>query len=419
VTVVEPGLRTGVEKALSLVSSGATVVAGSGAAEPRMLLAGLADRARQVGDVLLLSGMLLSDYSFLEAPRSALRYRTWFMPGSLQGRTLDPSRVEFLPLAWSQMINYLERLPVDVALIQVSPKDPDGFHSLGVSVSYTKPVARRATFVLAEVNAQMPRTAGDSLIHESEIDAVVHVDYPIPAFPARKADAAGRRIAETAAAIITDGMTVQPGVGAIPNELMAILADRGVDVSLLSIMTDGCIAIVRNAAARGRVPVAFVGEIVGSKTLYDFVTENPAVAMAEGRATHSAAALAGVQPFVAVNSAVEVDLAGQSNQEMMGGRQAGGIGGSIDFMIAGSHPGNRSLLLLKATAKEGQISRIVPRFTSPVVSVPRSVVQVVVTEFGLADLADKTVEERARALIGIAAPHHRAALTAEWERGIR
>jgi 4-hydroxybutyrate CoA-transferase len=418
-TVVEPGLRTGVQKALSLVNAGATVVAGSGAAEPRMLLAGLAERARQVGDITLLSGMLLSDYRFLDVPRSSLRYRTWFMPGSLQGRTLDPSRVEFLPLAWSQMIDYLERLAIDVALVQVSPKDADGFHSLGVSVSYTKPAARRATVVLAEVNAQMPRTAGDSLIHESELDAVVHVDYPIPAFPARKADAAGRRIAETAAAIITDGMTVQPGVGAIPNELMAILADRNVDVNLLSIMTDGCIPIVRNAAARGQAPVARVGEIVGSKALYDFVAENPGVAMAEGRDTHTAVALAGVQPFVAVNSAVEVDLAGQSNQEMMGGRQAGGIGGSIDFMIAGSYPGNRSLLLLKATAQQGRISRIVPRFTSPVVSVPRSVVQVVVTEFGLADLADKTVEERARALIGIAAPQHRAALTAEWERGMR
>jgi acyl-CoA hydrolase len=408
-----------VQKALSLVNAGATVVAGSGAAEPRMLLAGLAERARQVGDVTLLSGMLLSDYSFLDVPQSSLRYRTWFMPGSLQGRTLDPLRVEFLPLAWSQMIDYLERLAIDVALIQVSPKDADGFHSLGVSVSYTKPAARRSTVVLAEVNAQMPRTAGDSLIHESELDAVVHVDYPIPAFPARKADAAGRRIAETAAAIITDGMTVQPGVGAIPNELMAILADRNVDVNLLSIMTDGCIPIVRNAAARGQAPVARVGEIVGSKTLYDFVADNPGVAMAEGRDTHTAVALAGVQPFVAVNSAVEVDLAGQSNQEMMGGRQAGGIGGSIDFMIAGSYPGNRSLLLLKATAQQGRISRIVPRFTSPVVSVPRSVVQVVVTEFGLADLADKTVEERARALISIAAPQHRAALTAEWERGMQ
>jgi 4-hydroxybutyrate CoA-transferase len=416
VSVLERGDHVALEKALSLVGPGATVVAGSGAAGPRALLAGLPDRALQVGGVTLLSGMLLSDYSFLDAPRSALRYRTWFMPGSLQGRTLDPSRVEFLPLAWSQMIAYLERLSIDVALIQVSPKDAAGYHSLGVSVSYTKPAARRAAVVIAEVNQQMPRTGGDSLIHESEIDAVVDVDYAIPAFPTRKADAAGRRIAETAAAIITDGMTVQPGVGAIPNELMAVLAERSVDVSLLSIMTDGCIPLVKNAAARRAGPIARVGEIVGSKELYDFVANNDAVAMAEGRDTHSAVALAAVQPFVAVNSAVEVDLAGQSNQEMMGGRQAGGIGGSIDFMIAGTHPGNRSVLLMKATAKNGALSRIVPRFSSPVVSVPRSVVQVVVTEFGLADLADKTVEERARALIGIAAPQHRDLLTAEWER---
>jgi acyl-CoA hydrolase len=418
VSTVERDQRTAVEKALALVTAGTTVVAGSGAAEPRFLIAGLANRAQQVGGVTLLSGMLLSDYSFLDVPRSALRYRTWFMPGSLRGQTLDATRVEFLPLAWSQMIGYIERMAIDVALVQVSPKDAGGYHSLGVSVSYTKPAARRATFVVAEVNPQMPRTAGDSLIHESELDAVVHVDYPIPAFPARKADAAGRRIAETAAAIITDGMTVQPGVGAVPNELMAVLAERGVDVNLLSILTDGCIPLVRSAAGRRRTPVATVGEIVGSKALYEFAADNPAIAMAEGHETHSAVALARMQPFVAVNSAVEVDLAGQSNQEMMGGRQAGGIGGSIDFMIAGTHPGNRSVLLLKATAKAGRISRIVPRFSSPVVSVPRSVVQVVVTEFGLADLADKTVEERARALISIAAPQHRAALTAEWERGL-
>lgn len=418
-TFVERRQALTVEDALSLVGSGATVVTGSSPAEPQLLVAGLADRARQVEGVTLLSGMLVSGYDFLDAPQSALRYRTWFMPGNLLGKSLDGSRVEFLPFVWSQVLAYLDRLDIDVALLQVSPRDANGYHSLGVSVGYTKIIARRAKVVLAEVNPRMPRTMGDSLIHESEIDALVDVDYPLPAFPTRRADAAGKRIAQLAASLIKDGSTVQPGVGAIPSELMAVLAENGTDVRLHSIVTDACIPLIKAAAARHDSPVAVVGDIVGSQVLYDFVADNPAVAMAEGTDTHTAQALGGVQSFVAVNSAVEVDLAGQSNQEMMRGLQAGGLGGSLDFMIAGSRPGNLSLLLLKATANGGRTSRIVPRFTSPVVSVPRSVVQVVATEFGMVDLTDKTVEERARALIEIAAPQHRAALTAGWERGTR
>lgn len=411
---VTAGQVTTAREALDLVRPGATVVAGSLAAEPRTLMAELARRAKDVGGVTLLSGMLLSDYGFLAEPDCAIRYQTWFMPGSLRGQRLNPEVVDFLPLAWSQVMTTLETMEIDAALVQVSPRDDDGFYSLGVSVGYTLPAARRARHVIAEVNPNMPRTAGASRLHESEIDAVVPVDYPLPVFPLRPADEAGRQIAREAAALIEDGSTVQPGIGAIPSELMALLDARGTRVTIHSMITDACIGLVRAAVRRGDLPAAKVGEVIGSEAVYEFVHENDAVVMCDGRETHGWHELAAVDRLVAVNSALEVDLFGQANGEILDGVQAGGVGGSLDFMVAASHPGNLSLLLLRATTGGGAVSRIVPRLNTPVVSIPRSLVQQVITEHGTADLRGRTVEERARALIAVAAPQHREQLESAW-----
>lgn len=399
-------------EAVELVRPGDRVVLGGLAAEPRALTAALHARGAELPDLTLISGMLLSGYDFLDGSLPRLRYRTWFMPGSLAGRTLPREAVDFLPVSWAQAMAEIERQPVDVALVQVSPPDRHGWCSLGVSVSYTLPAVRRAATVIAQVNPRMPRTAGDSLVHASQISAYVPVEAPLPDFPHGRPSQPGSVIAELAADLVPEGATVQPGIGAIPSQVLTALAARGTGVRLWSMLTDAGMELVDQAGADRP---AVIGEVVGSAALYEFVDANPAVRMAPAPHTHALAALVEVPRFVSVNSALEVDLFGQVNVEFLDGVQAGGVGGSLDFMIAAMRPENLSILVLRSAARGGTVSRIRPVLDTPV-SIPRTLTQVVVTEHGVADLRGATTAQRADRLIAIAHPDHRAELARAWQQ---
>lgn len=398
-------------EAVGAIKSGMTVAMTSLSAEPLSLTAALWDRAPHLRDVTIVSGMMLTGYKFLTGPAAeAFSLRTWFMPGTLLGGAARELKAEFLPLSWVQTIRYLQQQRFDVALIQVSPADSAGRHSLGINTSQARVMMQSAALVIAEVNEAMPRTCGDSLIDAGEIDILVHADHPLPEFPHRAGDATDRTIGRRAAELVPDGATLQFGIGAIPGATVdALIALKRRGLRLISQLTDPAWRLIEAGCCVDENPKATVGDILGTAGLYRWVDGNPAIAMTDGFGTHSIRSLMGRENFVSVNSALEVDLYGQLNSETLDGRQAGGIGGSVDFAIGAQLDGASSVIALRSRTRDGR-SRIVRHLTPGPVTVSRTLVQQIVTEHGVADLRNCTVRERAVALAGIAHPDDREAL---------
>lgn len=405
------------EEAASLISSGQTVAVAQLGAEPITITSALWARAGALSDVTIVTGMMVTGYPFLKLPASPFRLRTWFMPGALLGQSFRDVSADYMPLTWAQTARWLGRLKPDVALIQVSPEDENGFHSLGVCTSMTPAMMKGAHLVVAEVNPQMPRTRGHSLIHRSRIDVLVPADHPIPDFPHRGEDETDRRIGTLAAAFVPDGATLQFGVGTIPGATVRALIQAGrKGLRILSQLTDPAMHLIEAGACNADGPAAFVGDILGTQALYQWAHDNPAISMvSDALQSHGLESMSRWAPLVSINSALEIDLYGQVNSEVTGGRTVGAIGGSLDFAMAAQVPGGTSVIALRATTRHGD-SRIVPVLPAGPVTQPRTLLQFVVTEFGVADLRDMSVRERATALAGIAHPDHRDALRAAAQR---
>ena len=402
------------DEALSVVQSGMTVVAGCLSSEPVVLLEALARRSQQVGSLRLVAGMFLDGYEAL-APHlgNSIDFVTWFMPQTLLGDVTLGPRVDFLPLSIVQTFRYLTVLNPDVCLIQVSPPDEGGNYSVGISANTNLLLAQRARTVIVQVNPHMPFTTGpDSLLHESSIDFVVEASRPLRAFPNRAPDDRSRAIAAHVAQLIPDGATIQSGIGTIPEAaLRQLLANGRTDLLLISQLTDAGRELIESGCCVADGPAAVVGEVLGSSELYKWVDHNPRVEMRNALGTHSLAALAKRRSFTSINSTLEVDLFGQINSEVVKTGQAGGIGGSLDFMMGSMFEGAQSILALPSTTSRGK-SRIVPTITKGLVTAPRSLVQLVVTEYGVADIRSTTVKETAEALLSISHPDHRDGLRA-------
>ena len=394
---------------MAMVGDGATVVAGCLSAEPRYLMRALCRRAEGLAQVDLAAGMFLGDYDFLSA--GSIRFRTWFPPGTLgQHRAVD-RRIEYLPVGWAQVVDYLtERLVIDVLLIQVSAADDEGYHSFGTSASYVAPAAGIARRVIAEVNHAMPRTFG-ARIHSSRLDGVVDVDYPVPAFPQRPSAALDERIARNVSDLIADERTLQVGVGSIPDAVVRRLAFEGRrGMRFHGALPASVIALADCGGLAPQPGAITVCEALGDRDLYDFIDGNESVRMVGADETHAARRLVAVPRLTCLNSALSVDLFGQVNTEYLDGHQAGAVGGAVDFSGAATWSGNQGIVALRSTARADTVSRIVPVLESPTVSLPRHATQFVVTEHGVADLRDKTVEERRRAIAMVAHPAFRSAL---------
>jgi acyl-CoA hydrolase len=355
--------------------------------------------------------MMVTGYPFLKDPDSPFRLKTWFMPGTLMSGDMRDVKADYLPFGWTQAARYLRSGVVDVAIVQVGEADAEGYHSLGVSVGQHRPMVDGARLVIAEVNAAMPRTRGDSLIHESRIDVLVRGDHELIAFPNRVPGEIELAIGRRAAELVPDGATVQFGIGSIPGAMLKGLIELGRrDLHILSQVTDPARELIEaGCCARDGGPVALVGEVLGTTDLYRWSHENPAIEMADALSTHALESFCGRGSFVSVNSALEIDLLGQVNSEWLGGRQAGAIGGSLDFGIAAQMERNRSIIALNSATNKGK-SRIVPMLGQRPVTIQRSLVEFVVTEYGVADLRTLTAAERARALAAIAHPDHRESL---------
>jgi len=400
-------------EAVAYIDSGMSVAFPHLSAEPTALTEALWRRAEALSEVTVYSGMLLSGYGFLKGPAAAnITFKTWFMPGTLLRKTASDVKAEYLPLTWAQTARFLRSIPIDVALVQVSPADAQGNHSFGVNCTVAKSLVENAKFVIAQINERMPRTLGDSTVHASRLNMVVEGTRPLIEFPYRDTDEVDEVIGRHIAGMVPDGAAVQFGIGGIPGAAVDALVERGArNLQIISMLTDPARRLIEAGCCTEQNPKAFVGDILGTTGLYDWVDGNEAVALADALTTHSVESFVGRPSLFSINSGLEVDLYGQVNSETLGGRQAGAMGGSVDFAVAGTVEGVTSVVGLRSTTNGGA-SRIVSRLDGGIVTISRTFVQTVVTEYGIAELANKTVHERAVALARIAHPDHREQLLA-------
>jgi acyl-CoA hydrolase len=280
-------------------------------------------------------------------------------------------------------------------------------------------VAREAALVIAEVNHRMPRTSGDSTIPLERVAAWIETDRPLIPYPSPAVGDVERRIAANVAELVPDGATLQVGVGAVPEAIVAGL-DGHRDLGVHSLLVDSMLPLLERGVITGarnrRHPGCLdLGEVMGTEPLFRWVHENSRVFMEPSTAIHDPVVVAGLERFVSVNSAIEVDLTGQVNAEALGGRQVAGIGGQFDFVAGAALGGGRSVIALPSTGRQGGVSRIVAQLEAGTpITTPRHLVDCVVTEFGRAELRGLSDAERARELTRISHPRFREGLEREW-----
>jgi acyl-CoA hydrolase len=400
--------KVSAHEALTAVGPGMLVATSGLSAEPIALLEALAERAQSVAGVTLLSGMLLDGYRALTPVLgNEIRLESWFMPQTLLGDVGFGPNVDFLPMTWTQTCRYVQSLDIDVCLVQVSSADENGYHSLGISAGMSPIAVQRAKVVIAQVNDEMPWTYGNTLVHESKIDFMIEHSSPLVNYPHRPPDALSGVIGRRVADLISDNTTLQAGVGTIPESVLRCLVqDRRQGLMITGMLTDSGRDLIESGSCITDTPAAVVGEVCGTPDLYRWVHRNQAVELQDGFHTHTLEALATRRNFVSINSTLEVDLFGQMNSEVLSSGQAGGIGGSVDFMLGGQLQDATSIVALPSMTKRGA-SRIVPQITRGIVTAPRTLVQFVVTEHGVADLRFLSAARRAQALAEISHPDHR------------
>jgi 4-hydroxybutyrate CoA-transferase len=325
-------------------------------------------------------------------------------------------RAEYVPMYFYEMPECWRKgiWKTDVTMMQVSPPDVDGYMSLGVTVGYTPAMMEVSRAVLAEVNPNMPRTHGETLIHVSQVDYLVEGDRPVPTIPRSEPDEVSQAIGRHVAELIEDGSTLQIGIGAIPDAILSCLTghkDLGLHTEMFS---DGAMDLLKKGvitnARKSYMPYkSVVTFLLGSEELYEYVRENPSVVLLPGEKVAHPMVIAQNDKMVAINSALQVDLYGQVNAETIGTLQYSGVGGQVDFVRgAALSKGGKSVIALPSTAANGTISRIVPYLDyGSVVTTSRCDVHYVATEYGVADLKGKSVRERAEALVSIAHPKFR------------
>jgi acyl-CoA hydrolase len=391
------------------------VLVGQGTGEPRTLTEALVEqRARFDGAGVFLG----ATYAGTFTPEHADHLRFSGIGGLGTNAALERAgALDVLPCHVSELPGAIEsgRLPVDVVLVQVAPAGPDGRHSLGLVADYVQPAIAKARVVVAEVNDRVPRTRGAG-VQPSELDHTVHTSRPLIAVEAPELDDVSRRIGEHVASLLPPQPVLQLGLGKVGYAVAAALHDRR-DIALhTGVVGDWLVDLYAAGVVDNRhkpldTGLTVTGTVVGTQRLYDFVDDSDAVEMRGIDHTHAVSTLARLDRFVAVNAALEVDLTGQVNAEVLGGHHVGAVGGQVDFVRAAmASPGGRSIIALPSTTRGGKASRIVFRLGDGVVTTSRADADLVVTEHGIADLRGMTVHERARRLIAIADPAHQEQL---------
>lgn len=392
---------------------------------PQKVLAALVEYAPELENVEICQALSIGPADYVDPKlEGSLRVNTMFVSANVR-KAVHEGRADFTPVLLSEfpLLFKNKHLPLDAALIHVSPPDEHGFCSLGIEVGMTKSPAESAKIIIAEVNQQMPRTLGDAFIHMSRLTYMVPVDYDLPELlmSEGEADEITDKIAAFIAEMIPDGATMQMGIGAIPDGVLKYLyekRDLGIHTELFS---DGVIGLVEAGVITGARKTIHSGKmiagfILGSKKLYKWVDDNPLIELHKTEYVNDPFVIAQNERMVAINSAIEVDLTGQICADSIGPKIYSGVGGQLDFVYGASRSkGGVPIIALPSTTqlRDGRvISRITPMLNQGAgVVTTRNHIRYVVTEFGVAELYAKTIRQRAKALINIAHPDFREELT--------
>jgi acyl-CoA hydrolase len=406
------------EEALKAVKPGDRVFVHGGAATPHFLLQKLADRASELWNVEIVSISLQGDAVIADKKyKDNFRINSLFVSQNIR-EAVNDGRGDYVPIFLSEIPILFRRgiLPLDVALVQVSPPDKHGYCSLGTSVDVAVSAVKTAKHVIAQVNPRMPRTLGDGIIKLSEFDASVYAEQELPEVACGELNEISMRIGARCAELVENGATIQMGIGSIPDAVLASLGDHkelGVHTEMFS---DGIIPLIENGVItnqhkrkhRGKTVTSF---LLGSRRLYDFVDDNPSVVALGIDYVNDTAVIRTNPKVTAINSAIEVDITGQICSDSIGTYQYSGVGGQMDFVRGASlSEGGRPIIALPSITAKG-ISRIVPSLKPGAgVVTTRAHAHYIVTEYGVAYLYGKNMRQRAKALIEIAHPNHREQL---------
>jgi 4-hydroxybutyrate CoA-transferase len=404
------------EQALSFVKSGMRVYIQPGCAEPEVLVEALLRRAPEVRNVEIVHMMTMGVAPYV-APEMAghFRHNAMFIGPNVR-QAINDGRADYTPIHLSEIEELFESraMPIDVALVEVSPPDSHGYCSFGVGVDTTLTAAKCARYVIAQVNNYMPRTYGDSFIHVSDINAVVESSQPLCELKQPVVTDMHVAIARNVAGLIEDGAVLQTGIGGIPDAVLPFLMDRK-DLGIHSeLVAEGVIPLIEAGVITGarknfKPRKIIVGFALGTKKMFEFVDNNPAFEFHPTAYTNDPGLIGRNDRMVAINSALQVDLTGQVCSDSIGNQFYSGIGGQVDFLRGASRSkGGKPIIAISSTAKSGKISRIVPTLSPGAgVVTSRGLVRYVVTEHGVAYLHGKSIRERAKALIEIADPKFR------------
>jgi 4-hydroxybutyrate CoA-transferase len=409
------------EEAVRAIGSGNRVFMTGNVSVPQKLLPALVEYAPNLQNVEICQALSVGPADYVNPEMDGhLRVNTMFISANVR-KAVQECRADFSPVLLSEFPLLFKNkvLPLDVALVHVSPPDEHGFCSLGVEVGLTKSPAESAKIIIAEVNEQMPRTLGDSFIHVSRLSYIVPVNYPVPEFlmGSEGGDDVSQKIAGHIAGLIPDGATLQLGIGAIPDAVLGFLGDKR-DLGIHSEMfSDGVVRLVdkgvitnsRKTLHPGKIVVGF---ILGSQALYKWAHDNPLCEFHRQEYVNDPFIIAQNEKMVAINSAIEVDVTGQVCADSIGPKFYSGVGGQVDFIYGASRSkGGVPIIALPSTTtlKDGKtISRIVVMIKQGAgIVTSRNHVHYVVTEFGVADLYGKTIRQRAQQLINVAHPDFR------------
>ena len=403
-------------EAMKVVKSGDRVVFAHACGEPLELVDALVARAPELKRVEINHMVAMGKGEYAQPEMAGSFFHKSLFVGASTRDAVREGRGDYIPVFFHEIPKLFCEgyLPPDVALVHVSPPDKHGFCSFGVSVDYTKPAAQVAKTVVAQVNPNMPRTHGDSFIHVSEIDVIVESEQPIIELQPPKIGPVEEAIGKHIAGLVEDGSCLQLGIGGIPDAVLLFLHEKndlGIHSEMFSegvvdLYNEGVITNRNKAINRDKMAATF---LMGTRRLYDFVDDNPAVNMFPVNIINDPYLIGQNDRVVAINSAIQVDLMGQVVADAMGATQFTGIGGQVDFVrgAARSRDG-KAIIALPSTAKKGTVSRIVAALApGTAVTTMRADVDYVVTEHGVAHLRGKGLRERADELLDVADPAFR------------
>jgi 4-hydroxybutyrate CoA-transferase len=415
---------TTAEEAIKAIKNNDQLVFGHAAGAPIEIEKALVANSSLFSNVKIFHKVSLGAGTYMRPELEGnFRHNTTFVGGNSR-KAVEENRADYIPCFFYEVPSMFEEsLPVDVAVIQVSRPNSEGYCSFGVSCDYTKPAAKLAKTVIAEANDRMPFVGGDNLIHVSEIDYIVETSNQIFELPAPKIGETELAIGRNCASLVEDGSTLQLGIGAIPDAVLMSLKDKkdlGIHTEMFS---DGVVELVELGVVNSSKKSIHKGELVstflmGTQRLYDFVNNNDSVKLYPVDYVNHPTVIMQNHKMVSINSCIEVDLMGQVVSEAIGLKQFSGVGGQVDYVRGTSMAKDgKSIMAMPSTASKGTVSRIVPFIAEgAAVTTSRNDVDYVVTEYGVAHLKGKTLRDRALSLITVAHPDFRESLMEEFNR---